>query len=212
MCSFGKDEIDKFLIVGLGNPGKQYEQTRHNVGFAILDQLAEKWGVPFSENKKMQGQFAQAKIQGKKVYLLKPSTYMNLSGRSVQSALSYYEVDQSRLLVVVDDIYIPLGELRMKVDSGSGGHKGLEDVATQLGTNAYGRLKIGVGNSNESNLVGHVLGKFTNEESRLLPQVIEKAVQVIELWLIEGPVAAMNIANIRTKKKLEEEQNIGDSP
>lgn len=205
------EESEKYLIVGLGNPGKEYEQTRHNIGFAVVDHLAEKWKVTFSENRKMLGKMAQAVSQGKKVYILKPTTYMNLSGRSVQSAYNYFGVELSHLLVVVDDVYLPLGEMRMRIDSGSGGHHGLDDVEKELGTKEYARLRVGVGNPAQGELGDYVLEKFTKEESRLLPQVIEKAVQVIELWLCEGLVPAMNTANVRVKKKVEE-QNIGECP
>lgn len=198
--------------MGLGNPGKKYEQTRHNVGFALVDHLAKKWNGQFKENKKMHGQLAQATCGQNKVFLLKPATFMNLSGKAVISALNYYDIHISHLLIVADDIHTPIGEMRLKIDSGTGGHKGLEDIERQLGTKGYPRLKIGVGNASEGVLTGYVLGKFSQEEIRLLPQVIERATQAIEVWFDHGLVAGMNVANIRTKKKVIEEQNIGDNP
>jgi PTH1 family peptidyl-tRNA hydrolase len=185
----------KRLIVGLGNPGKKYDGTRHNVGFAALDLFAKKHQLLFRKKEAWKGAVAESEIGGQSVILLKPMTYMNLSGESVRLVAEYLEIGLSQLLIVVDDVAIPLEQLRLRVNSGPGGHNGLKSIEECLQTNEYARLRIGVGDRMSGDLTEHVLGQFSEEESKLLPGVLERAVRAIELWLEKGLTSAMDFAN-----------------
>ena len=188
----------KSLIVGLGNPGKAYEGTRHNVGFAVLEKLAQKYRLGFRDRSKWEAKITEGVIESSSVVLMMPSTFMNLSGQAVAPALHYLNVDLSRLLVVVDDVAIPLGQMRIKLNSGSGGHNGLKSIEEHLQTNRFARLRIGVGDRQEGDLSSHVLGRFSLEEEALIPQILERAVQAIEIWLDQGITSAMDFANRRS--------------
>lgn len=183
------------LIVGLGNPGKTYERTRHNIGFHALEELARKHGLSFRKQLKFQGSTAEGRIGPASVVLLMPLTFMNNSGEAVALVAHYLQIDLSRILIVADDVAIPLGQLRMKINSGSGGHNGLKSVEEHLQTNRYARLRIGVGDREEGDLADHVLGRFSPEEEKLVPGVLERAVQSIEIWLDKGLTSAMDFAN-----------------
>ncbi len=187
----------KFLIVGLGNPGKTYEGTRHNVGFAFLRQLAKKYHLEFREKSKWQSMMAEGSIGDVSVALMLPLTFMNNSGEAVAPALHYLNVDLSCLLVVVDDVAIPLGQLRIKLNSGSGGHNGLKSIEEHLNTNRFARLRLGVGDREEGDLSSHVLGKFSQEEEKLVPDMMERGIQAVEIWLNQGITSAMDFANRR---------------
>jgi peptidyl-tRNA hydrolase, PTH1 family len=192
---------DLFLIVGLGNIGKEYKGTRHNVGFTIIETLANDYKAEFKSKAKVNGELAQLVIDGKKVYLLKPTTYMNNSGVALRSAIDFFKIKNlSSVLVVVDDIAIPFGELRLKEEGGTGGHKGLLSIEIHLGSNRYSRLRIGVGDKQGGDLISHVLGNFNEMEREELPKIIKKAIEIIHLWLMQGIVVAMNQANIRNKE------------
>lgn len=183
------------LIVGLGNPGKTYDRTRHNIGFEAVDRLAQKYGLVFKKQLKFKGALAEGKIGETAVMLLKPLTYMNLSGESVALIMHYFQIDLSRLLILVDDVALPLGQLRIRINSSAGGHNGLKSVEECLQTNRYPRLRIGVGDRDHGDLADHVLGRFSKEEETLIPSVLERAVQAVEIWLDEGLTSAMNFAN-----------------
>ncbi len=185
----------KALIVGLGNPGRLYEKTRHNVGFAALDFFAEKQALRFSDKMSFRSSLAEGDFQGEKVALLKPLTFMNLSGEAIQIAVDYWKIVMSNLLVIVDDIDIPFGELRLKAGGGPGTHNGLRNIEACLHTNRYPRLRIGIGQAREGNLESFVLGKFSPEEEKELPKIFEKVDQTIEIWLTHGLNRAMNFAN-----------------
>jgi len=187
--------VNKALIVGLGNPGKTYNDTRHNIGFTAVEKLAKKHGLEFKKEQKFKGSIAEGKIGTDSVMLLKPLTYMNLSGESVALVMHYYQIDLSRLMILADDVALPLGQLRIRLNSGSGGHNGLKSVEHCLQTIRYARLKIGVSDRKEGDLTDHVLGKFTEEEEKLLPGVLERVVQALEIWLDKGITSAMNFAN-----------------
>jgi len=187
--------VAKYLIVGLGNPGKTYERTRHNVGFEALAALAAKHRLEFHKRLKWKGSVAEGKIGEADAILLMPLTFMNLSGEAVAPLMRYLEVELSRLLVVVDDVAIPLGQLRIRTDSSSGGHNGLKSIEEHLQTIAFARLRIGVGDRQEGDLESHVLGRFSKEEERLVPQILERAVAAIEIWLEKGLNHAMDFAN-----------------
>jgi PTH1 family peptidyl-tRNA hydrolase len=190
--------VNKALIVGLGNPGKSYDGTRHNIGFAALENLAKKYGLSFKKELKFKGLVAEGQIGSDPVILLMPLTFMNLSGEAVALLMHYFQIDLSRLLVLVDDVALPLGQLRIRINSGSGGHNGLKSVEECLQTNRYARLRIGVNDRKEGDLSSHVLGRFSKEEEMLIPAVLERAVQATEIWLDKGITSAMDFANPST--------------
>lgn len=174
------------LIVGLGNPGKDYERTRHNIGARVLEALAKDAGITFKKTAKLEGYVGAGSIDGVKAVFLFPTTYMNLSGRAVQKCMAYYKVPVSNLLVLADDIYLPFADLRLKLKGGSGGHNGLKDIAGTLGTTDYPRLKIGIGEKESDDLNDHVLGRFTKEEELKLDDLIEKCIHEIKTKFLSG--------------------------
>lgn len=200
--------LQKYLIAGLGNPEKRYDNTRHNIGFEVVKDIAAKHKSEFIEKKKVRGLMSSFSTDKEKVYLLMPLTYMNDSGISVRMAVDFYEIPLANILVIVDDVAIDLGEFRLKTASGSGGHNGLKSVAQHLGTNEYSRLRIGVG-KNPGSLSDYVLGKFTSKEQEILPEVIKKASGYVETFINSGLTEAMNSANIRAKK-IQNEETIND--
>ena len=187
--------MGKYLVVGLGNPGKQYEKTRHNIGFAAVDLLANKHGLEFRKSLKMQGTLAEGNVAGESCVILKPLTFMNLSGQSVVLTMRYHAIDLARLLVLVDDVAIPMGQTKLRINSGPGGHNGLKSIEEYLQTNRYARLKLGVGDRAEGDLSSHVLGRFSLEEEKLVPAILERAVDVTALFVEKGLTRAMDFAN-----------------
>jgi PTH1 family peptidyl-tRNA hydrolase len=183
------------LIVGLGNPGKKYEGTRHNIGFAVLEKLAGKYQLEFRKKQAFEGSLAEGKIGQTPVILLMPLTYMNESGRSVKLIADYRQIDLSRLMIVADDVALPVGQIRMRINSSPGGHNGLKSVEQHLQTDRYARLRIGVGDRKEGDLADHVLGRFSIEEEKLLPDVLDRSLQALEIWLEKGITSAMDFAN-----------------
>lgn len=196
----------RYLIVGLGNIGKEYTGTRHNIGFRVIDGLAEKYGGSFQKKNQLKGDLARLDIEGKKVFLLKPATYMNNSGRAVKATINFFKIELSNLLIVVDDIAIDFGEFRLRVDSGTGGHKGLESIETFLGSRGYPRLRIGVSNKKSGDLARYVLDNFSEEEKKDLQKIINRAIEIIHLWLMQGIDFAMNQANVKKKKDIKDER------
>lgn len=186
-----------FLVVGLGNPGKSYENTRHNIGFAALDRIALKYGLSFQNKAKFKGSVAEGTIGGAKVLLLKPLTYMNLSGEAVAAVLHYLHIELSHLLIVVDDVDLPVGQLRVKLNSSAGSHNGLKSIEEHLQTIRYARLRIGVGDREEGDLASHVLGRFSEDEEKLLPEILDRVVKTVEIWMDKGVTRAMDFANRR---------------
>ncbi len=190
--------MDKYLIVGLGNPGYEYENTRHNTGFMVLDKMAESVGVSFED--KRYGYVAETSIKGRKVFLLKPTTYMNLSGNAVRYWLQKENIDQKRLLVVVDDLSIPLGDYRLKGNGSNGGHNGLGNIQQLIGQQ-YARLRMGIGNDfKRGQQVDWVLGKYTDEDMRTLQPSIDEAVEIIRSFVLAGLDITMNQFNKLGKK------------
>jgi peptidyl-tRNA hydrolase, PTH1 family len=183
------------IICGLGNPGRQYENNRHNIGFLVLDALAAKWKVNFTSNK-FDSQLAQGSFAGDKVLLLKPQTFMNLSGTSLGAAARFYKVEAKDVLVIHDELDIPFGKLQLKKGGGSGGHNGLKSIHESWGENEYIRLRFGIdkpqGPGAKERVVGHVLGDFSKEESGLLSQHMTRAVEMCEGWMQLGIEKAMN--------------------
>ena len=190
--------MDKYLIVGLGNPGYEYENTRHNTGFMVLDKMAESVGVSFED--KRYGYVAETSIKGRKVFLLKPTTYMNLSGNAVRYWLQKENIDQKRLLVVVDDLSIPLGDYRLKGNGSKGGHNGLGNIQQLIGQQ-YARLRMGIGSDfQRGQQVDWVLGKYTDEDMRTLQPSIDEAVEIIRSFVLAGLDITMNQFNKLGKK------------
>lgn len=190
--------MDKYLIVGLGNPGYEYENTRHNTGFMVLDKMAESVGVSFED--KRYGYVAETSIKGRKVFLLKPTTYMNLSGNAVRYWLQKENIDQKRILVVVDDLSIPLGDYRLKGNGSNGGHNGLGNIQQLIGQQ-YARLRMGIGSDfQRGQQVDWVLGKYTDEDMRTLQPSIDEAVEIIRSFVLAGLDITMNQFNKLGKK------------
>lgn len=182
------------LIVGLGNIGRKYEQTRHNVGFHVLDELAARQAAAPSKEK-FDGRIAETTIAGEKILLLWPHTLMNRSGLSVGAAVDFYQLPLGDVLVVGDDFNLPLGKLRFRARGTHGGHNGLRDIQSHLGTNEYGRLRIGVGAPEEGEAVDHVLGKFRPSERPIMEESLARAVEGTVQWVREGIDRCMNQYN-----------------
>ncbi len=196
----------KCLIAGLGNPGKAYDDTRHNIGFLVIRALAEKEKLAFRHAAEFIGDLAQGQVHGKKLMLLLPMTYMNSSGESARKCRDYFEVANENILIVCDDIALPFGKLRFRAKGSSGGHNGLESVETHLGTVDYPRLRVGIGERGGNELVEHVLGRFTADEKKELPKVIERARDAVEMWLSLGIESAMRAFNSDKIQETKEEK------
>jgi PTH1 family peptidyl-tRNA hydrolase len=187
---------NQYLIAGLGNPGVEYRETRHNIGFKVVEALAEKWRSAWSVEKRFEAQLAKPDYGDRRVLLLQPLTFMNNSGESVAAVVRFFRVPVGHLMVVVDDANLPWGELRMRPSGGAGGHHGLESIQTQLGSDQYPRLRVGIGRAGGlREISGHVLGKFGAEERQLMPTILDRAVSQLECWLSDGLPKAMNRYN-----------------
>ena len=190
--------MDKFLIVGLGNPGYEYENTRHNTGFMVVDEFARSVGATFED--KRYGFVAATSITGRTVFILKPTTYMNLSGNAVRYWLQKENIDQERLLVVVDDLSIPLGDFRLKGNGSNGGHNGLGNIQQLIGQQ-YARLRMGIGaDFAKGQQVDWVLGKYDEEDMKTLQPSIDQAVDIIKSFVLAGLNITMNQYNKLGKK------------
>ena len=185
------------LIVGLGNPEPKYDRTRHNIGFAAVDELAKIWQMPLTENKRFQGQFAEGvALGGRKVRLLKPLTYMNRSGQSVRAVTDWYKLQPQSVLVIYDDMDLPVGRLRMRLSGSAGGHNGMKSIIAHLGGKDFPRLRIGIGKSDgQKGTVSHVLGKFAPDETKTIEEILYVSVKAIELTLTEGVEKSMSRYN-----------------
>jgi PTH1 family peptidyl-tRNA hydrolase len=182
------------LVVGLGNPGSKYEGTRHNIGFEVIDRLAE-GGAGARFSRKFDGLLAEAEIDFRRVLLLKPETFMNLSGRSVAQALRFYKLELADLLVVCDDLSLPLGKLRIRGGGSDGGQKGLRDITAHFGTDAFARLRIGIGERGPIDAVDFVLSRFRSAERPVIDDALILASQAVAVWVTQGLAAAMNRFN-----------------
>ena len=183
-----------FLIVGLGNIGDEYKDTRHNIGFMVVEALAKEAGVAFED--KRYGFVAEMRLRGHKVFLLKPSTYMNLSGNAVRYWVKEKKIEPERLMIVSDDLALPLGTIRMKPSGSEGGHNGLKSITLCLGSNQYPRLRFGIGNEfSRGHQVDFVLGSFSADETALLNERIAKAGEAIKAFVLSGLQFAMNHYN-----------------
>ena len=191
--------MDKYLICGLGNPGTEYAGTRHNTGYMVLDAFAEASNIHFED--KRYGFVAETSLKGRKVFLLKPTTYMNLSGTAVRPRLNQEKIDQQRLLVVSDDVALPLGAFRLKASGSNGGHNGLGHIQQLIGQN-YARLRMGIGNDYPRGAqVEWVLGKYDEEELKVLKPSLDTAVDIIKSFVLAGIDITMNQYNKLGKKQ-----------
>ena len=188
-----------YIIVGLGNPGKEYAHTRHNVGFETIDILADRMGIEVEE-KKHKGLCGKGILAGQKVILLKPQTYMNLSGESVRAAADFYKVDTEDILVIYDDISLEPGQLRLRGKGSAGGHNGIKNIIAHLGTQEFPRIKVGVGDKPKGmDLADYLLGHFSKEDQAKMDEAFKDAADAAEMILDKGMDAAMNHYNIKKK-------------
>ena len=176
------------LIVGLGNPGREYENTRHNVGWMVLDHLTEELGIDFSKEK-FKGKIAELRADDRKIFLLKPLTYMNLSGESVGEIARFYKIKPEEILIIYDDLDLPLGKLRLRLKGSSGGHRGVASVEQHLRSRNFPRLRVGIGRpERKEEVVNYVLSPFRKEEIETLKESIEKAVNCLKEILQKGEI------------------------
>lgn len=186
------------LVVGLGNPGREYVRTRHNVGFLAVDELVGRLaGV--SGRSRFRALVSEGVRGTEKIVTIKPQTFMNLSGTSVREAIHWYKLDLEDVLVVVDDMDLPLGQIRLRPDGSAGGHNGLKSIFSELGTTTVPRMRVGIGRGGGSS-TAHVLSRFNESEAAELPEIVERAVDATERWIDVGIVSAMNEINQRAEK------------
>jgi len=187
---------DLYIIAGLGNPGPEYQCTRHNVGFMVVDRLCGRWAIPLRAEEKFRAEIGRGEIFGNEVMLLKPWTYMNQSGIAIRAAVDYFKVPYERFIVVLDDVDLPLGRVRMRPEGNSGGHRGLESVIVHLGTNKFPRLRIGIGRDSAGRgTADYVLSRFTWAEWEIMDRILWMACDQLECWLRKGIEVAMNEYN-----------------
>lgn len=182
-----------FLIVGLGNPGKEYENTRHNIGFEVIDYIANKYNIELNRVK-FKGVYGEGFIENKKVILLKPTTYMNLSGESIREVINFYKLTEEDVIVLYDDISLEVGRIRIREKGSAGGHNGIKSIIANLSTDVFPRIKIGVGQP-KGDLVSHVLGKFSKDEQEVLKESLEASASAVEIIIRENAKEAMNKLN-----------------
>ena len=192
--NYRKDKM-MYLIAGLGNPTREYDKTRHNVGFSVIDVLADKYNIDVSD-RKHKALCGKGIIEGEKVLLLKPQTFMNLSGESIREAVDYYKIDPEEIIVIYDDISLDVGQLRIRKKGSAGGHNGIKSIISHLGHDAFLRIKIGVGEKPRGyDLADYVLGHFEGEDKEKMEEAYEKAVQAVRMALHGDVCEAMNQFN-----------------
>ena len=195
-----KDKM-MYLIAGLGNPTREYDKTRHNVGFSVIDVLADKYNIDVSD-RKHKALCGRGVIEGEKVLLLKPQTFMNLSGESIREAVDYYKIDPEDIIVIYDDISLEPGQLRIRLKGSAGGHNGIKNIIAHLGTQEFPRIKVGVGaKPPRMDLADYVLGRFPREERGLMEDAFKEAAEAVEVMIQEGAGTAMNRFNGHKEKE-----------
>lgn len=183
------------LIVGLGNPGKQYENTRHNIGFEVIDELSDRFSIPLNQSK-FKGLYGIGFHQGEKVILLKPLTYMNLSGESIRAVCDYYQIDIENIVIIYDDLDLPVGKIRLRQKGSAGGHNGIKSTVAHLGTQEFNRIRIGIDRpKNGMKVPDYVLGRFHDEERPLTQEAVKKSAAACEAWLEKPFLQVMNEFN-----------------
>ena len=197
------------IIAGLGNPGREYENTRHNAGFMVLDALADKLGADISE-RKHKALCGKAVIGGQKVILLKPQTYMNSSGESIRAAADYYKVAPEDILVIYDDISLAPGQLRIRAKGSAGGHNGIKSIISHLGCDTFPRIRVGIGGEKHpgQDLADYVLGHFSGEEKEKLDEALENVVKAAELIAMDEIDEAMNRYSVGKKKRAKKNEEV----
>ena len=189
-----------YLIVGLGNIGVEYANTRHNMGFMVLDAWAQASNILFESGR--YGYTATVSFKGRKFTLLKPSTYMNLSGKAVRYWMNELKIPMENLLVISDDLNIPFGTVRLRKNGSAGGHNGLTNITELLGTQEYARIRMGIGNDfGRGQQVNYVLGELSDEEREMMPELCKKVIEGIKAFATIGPDRAMNVLNVKPKKE-----------
>jgi len=185
-----------YIVVGLGNPGKKYENTKHNIGFITLDFLAEKNDIKINKIKH-KALVGEGTVSGQKVLIVKPQTYMNLSGNSVREVMEYYKVEPEQLIVIYDDVDLPMGRLRIRKKGSAGTHNGMKSIIYDLQEEGFPRVRIGIGKERKMSLAGYVLGGFAKDERILMENAVERAAKAIECMLEKGIDTAMGEYNIK---------------
>ena len=198
-----------YIIVGLGNPGKKYENTRHNMGFLAVDLLAEKYGIKVNKLR-FKALTGEGRIAGQKVLIMKPQTYMNLSGESVRQAMEYYKEDSQNLIVIYDDIDIPTGSVRIRKKGSAGTHNGMRSILYQIQTEDFPRIRVGIGSGKKENLIDYVTGGVSSSEKTLLEESLIKAAEGAACIVEKGIDKAMNEYNVRPKKEKVTEEGKDD--
>jgi peptidyl-tRNA hydrolase, PTH1 family len=190
------------LIVGLGNPGSEYRDTRHNVGFMVVDALVDRWRVADQWREKFEALQIKTVRGDEPVIIAKPLTFMNLSGQAVQALAGFYKIEPADVFVVTDDVALPLGRLRARREGGAGGHNGLKSIIQSLATQAFPRMRVGVGRGDgQRDLADHVLGRFGADERDTVSAAVLRAADATEMWLSEGIGRVMNAFNAATEKE-----------
>lgn len=182
-----------YLVVGLGNIGKEYNHTRHNVGFDVIDVLSKEYNVPINREK-FKGEYGEGHIGSNKVILLKPSTYMNLSGESIIQFVNFYKIPNDRVIVIYDDVSLEVGKLRVREKGSAGGHNGIKSIISRLSSDVFPRVKVGVGGP-EKDLISHVLGRFNPEEAKIMEKVFEVCAEAVSYIIKNDLREAMNKFN-----------------
>ena len=189
-----------YLIVGLGNIGVEYANTRHNIGFMVLDAWAQASNIVFESGR--YGSTTTVSFKGRKFTLLKPSTYMNLSGKAVRYWMNELKIQPENLLVISDDLNIPFGTLRLRKNGSAGGHNGLTNISELLGTQDYARIRVGIGNEfGRGQQVGYVLGEFNEDERKEIPEICKRVIDGVKAWATVGADRAMNVVNTKPKPR-----------
>jgi peptidyl-tRNA hydrolase, PTH1 family len=183
------------LIAGLGNPGKQYEKTRHNIGFEVIDELSRNFSIPLNQSK-FKGLYGMGHYQGEKVILLKPLTYMNLSGESIRSVMDFYRIEAEDIVVIYDDLDLPVGKIRLRQKGSAGGHNGIKSTIQHLSTQEFNRIRIGIDRPKANmKVTDFVLGRFNEEEVGLTEEAVKKSADACEAWLTKPFLQVMNEFN-----------------
>jgi peptidyl-tRNA hydrolase, PTH1 family len=193
------DLIIPQLIIGLGNPEPKYDHTRHNIGFEAIDNLALSWGASLKENRRFHGLFSEVGKNGTKMFLLKPTTYMNRSGQAVKAVLDWYKIPPESILVIYDDMDLPVGKIRLRLSGSAGGHNGMKSIISHVNSQNFSRLRIGIGKSNpDKDTISHVLGKFAPDERKIIKEVLILTEDAINYSLKQGLEKTMSLYNSKS--------------